>query len=74
MAAVVKGETSAPAGKCGNVIVAGAILGILPVIAEVLGFGLILGRGFTRGVLAGVFGFGMVLFGALIGGGFALIK
>ena len=53
-------------------IVAGAIVGVLPLALDVVGFGLILGRGLDAGLLAGVFGFSMVLFGALLGGGFAL--
>lgn len=61
-------------GNYGNVIVAGAILGVLPVIVEVFGFGILLGRGVSQGVLAGVFGFAVIFFGSLIGGGFALSK
>lgn len=61
-------------GNYGNVILAGAILGVLPVIVEVVGFGILLGRGVSQGVLAGVFGFAMILYGSLIGGGFALSK
>lgn len=53
-------------------IVAAAILGILPIMLDVLGFGLILGRGTQAGVLAGVFGFAVIVFGSLIGAGFAL--
>jgi hypothetical protein len=33
---------------------------------------MILGRGVSYGLLAGVFGFTMVFFGSIIGGGFAL--
>ena len=61
-------------GNYVHAILAGAILGLLPVMLDVAGFGLILGRGLQVGVLAGVFGFGMIQFGALIGGGFALSK
>ena len=61
-------------GSYGNVIVAGAILGILPIILQVFGFGMILGRGVSQGILAGEFGFAMILYGSLIGGGFALSK
>jgi hypothetical protein len=50
-------------------IVSGAILGLLPLMLQVVGFGLLLNRGLDVGLLAGVFGFSMVLFGALIGGG-----
>jgi len=61
-------------GGYGHVILAGVILGVLPVVLDVVGFGIILDRGVDAGVLAGVFGFGMILFGSLIGGGFALSK
>ena len=61
-------------GNYGHVILAGAILGILPVIVDMIGFGIILNRGVHFGLLASVFGFGMIFFGALIGGGFALSK
>ena len=53
-------------------IVAGAILGLLPLMLEIVGFGMILGRGVPAGVLAGVFGFSIGLFGSFIGGGFAM--
>jgi|SRR3990172_393443 len=61
-------------GKYRDVIVAGVILGILPLILQLVGFGWILDRGMDAGKLAGVLGFDMVLFGSLIGGGFALSK
>jgi len=61
-------------GNYGSVIVVGVILGILPLFLQIVGFGLLLGRGMTAGVLGGIFGFDMALFGALIGGGFALSK
>jgi hypothetical protein len=61
-------------GTYGNAIIAGAILGVLPIIVEVFGFGLILGRGVPQGILAGEFGFAMILYGSLIGSGFALSK
>ena len=51
-------------------IVAGVILGALPLMLETFGFGMILG--FSGRFLVGVYGFAMVLFGSLIGGGFAL--
>jgi hypothetical protein len=53
-------------------IVAAAILGVLPVALEIVGFGIVLGRGVEAGILAGVFGFSMIVFGSLIGAGFAL--
>jgi len=52
-------------------IVAGVILGVLPLALETIGFGLVLGRGFDHGLLAGIFGMSYVTFGALIGAGFA---
>lgn len=52
-------------------IVAGAILGVLPLMLDVVGFGVLLGRGVDAGLLAGIFGFSTVLFGSLLGGGFA---
>ena len=51
-------------------IAAGAILGVLPLVLDVVGFGVLLGRGVDAGSLAGIFGFSMVLFGALAGGGY----
>jgi hypothetical protein len=61
-------------GNYGHVIVAGLALGILPVLLDIFGFGMILGRGVPAGVLGGIFGLTMILFGSLIGGGFALGK
>ena len=61
-------------GNLGNAVLAGAILGILPVMLDVGGFGIILGRGVHEGVLAGVAGFSLILWGSLVGGGFALSK
>jgi hypothetical protein len=52
-------------------VVAGAILGVLPLMLDIVGFGLLLGRGLDLGPLGGIFGFTMVLFGSLLGGGFA---
>ena len=66
--------TARAGGGYVGAIVAGAILGILPLALDVVGFGMILGRGSDVGLLAGVFGFSMVLFGALLGGGFATAR
>ena len=55
-----------------HAIAAAAILGILPILLDVIGFGQILGRGTDAGVHAGVFGFAVIVFGALIGAGFSL--
>jgi hypothetical protein len=53
-----------------HAILAGAIAGVLPILLEVVGFGMVLGRGVQAGLLAGLFGFAMIVFGSLIGGGF----
>ena len=55
-----------------HAIAAAAILGILPIVLDVVGFGVILGRGTDAGTMAGVFGFAVIVFGSLIGAGFAL--
>lgn len=52
-------------------VVAGAILGLLPLMLDIVGFGVILDRGTTAGVLAGAFGWSFIVFGALLGAGFA---
>lgn len=39
---------------------------------DVVGFGVILGRGTQSGELAGIFGFVFIIFGSLIGAGFVL--
>jgi hypothetical protein len=49
----------------------GVALGLLPLGLDIVGFGIVLGRGVDHGVLAGVFGLSFVTFGALIGAGFA---
>ena len=55
-------------------LLAGAILGLLPLMLQLFGFGILLGRGVPQAVLASEFGFAYVLYGSLIGGGFALTK
>src|SRR5258708_38693679 len=60
------------AGNYVLAIIAGVILGLLPLMLDTIGFGLILGRGLEWGTLAGMFGFSMIVFGSLIGSGFAL--
>jgi len=55
-----------------HAIVSAAILGILPIMLDVVGFGVILGRGVQAGQLAGIFGFAFILFGSLIGAGFVV--
>ncbi len=59
----------------GNFLIAilyGAVLGLFPLVVNPLSFGLILGRDPHAVLLAGVFGFSMVLFGSLVAGGFAV--
>ncbi|HLA16193.1 MAG TPA: hypothetical protein VJZ72_04765 [Candidatus Limnocylindrales bacterium] len=57
-----------------HAIVAAAILGILPIVLDVVGFGVILGRGVEAGGLAGIFGFALIVFGSLVGAGFVLSR
>jgi len=61
-------------GGFATAIAAGAILGILPVALDTVGFGIILGRGLETGSLAGAFGWLMIVFGALAGGGIAMSR
>ena len=58
-------------GSFVTAIVAGVILGVLPFTLQLVGFGLILGRGLDNGLLAAVFASTTVVWGALLGGGFA---
>ena len=50
---------------------AGFVVGLLPLMLDIVGFGMLLGRGVDSGLTAGIFGLLMVAFGALIGAGFA---
>jgi len=59
-------------GNYGQAILAAALLGLLPVVLDVFGFGLILGRGVEAGLRSGIFGFMVIVWGSLAGGGFAL--
>lgn len=54
----------------GEAVLAGVVLGLLPLALEVVGFGILLGRGTNAGLVAGVFGLLMITFGALLGAGF----
>lgn len=49
----------------------GALLGLFPLVVQPLSYGMMLGRGLNAGILADVFGFSMMAFGGLVGGGFA---
>lgn len=51
-------------------LASGLILGLLPLGLEIIGFGIVLGRGLDHGVLAGVFGMSFIVFGTLVGIGF----
>ena len=53
-------------------ILYGALLGLFPLLVNPLSFGLILSRDPHAVMLAGVFGFSMIVFGSLVGGGFAV--
>jgi len=55
-------------------ILALVIFGLLPLVIQTFGWGLILDRGLQAGFLSGIFGFSMVLWGGLVGSGFALSK
>ncbi|MEP6469892.1 MAG: hypothetical protein ABJC24_09000 [Chloroflexota bacterium] len=48
---------------------AGVILGLLPLGLDIIGFGIVFGRGVDHDVLAGIFGLSFVTFGTLIGAG-----
>lgn len=61
-------------GTYGHAILGAAILGALPIALDIVGFGIVLGRGVEAGTLAGVFGFLVIVFGSLIGSGFALSR
>jgi hypothetical protein len=65
-------RTTQVGGHFGHVLVAGALVGLLPVVVEVGGFGILLDRGVSDGVLTGVFGWDMVFWGSIVGGGFGL--
>jgi hypothetical protein len=58
-------------GSVAAAVAAGFIVGVLPLMLDVVGFGMLLGRGVDAGLTAGIFGLLMVAFGALIGAGFA---
>ncbi len=57
-------------GSIGVAVVAGAAVGMLPLALDVVGFGVLLGRGVDTGLTAGVFGFLIVVFGTLAGAAF----
>jgi hypothetical protein len=55
----------------GVAVVAGLVLGALPLALDVLGFGILLGRGTQSGLVSGVFGLLTILFGTLAGASWA---
>lgn len=59
-------------GNLLTAISAAAVLGLLPIVLETFGFGMILGFGNPARFLIGVYAFSMIVFGSLIGSGFAL--
>jgi len=59
-------------GSYVTAMIAGLILGLLPLLLESLGFGMILH--FEGRVLVGIFGMSMIFFGSLIGAGYTLSK
>ena len=58
-------------GNLGHAVLAAAILGLMPLALDIVGFGIILDRGTHVGLLSGLFGFSFIVFGGLVGGGFA---
>lgn len=54
----------------GSAVGAGIVVGLLPLALDVVGFGIVLGRGVDAGLTAGAFGFLVVVFGAIAGAGF----
>lgn len=57
-------------GSYNTAIIAALILGILPLLLETFGFGMILR--FEERALVGLFALSMILFGSLIGSGYTL--
>lgn len=52
-------------------VASGVILGLLPLGLDIIGFGILLDRGVDQGVVSGVFGMACIVFGTLVGVGFA---
>ncbi len=63
-------SVTAAGGSIGVAVAAGAIVGILPLALDVVGFGILLGRGVDAGLTSGVFGFLVIVFGTLAGAAF----
>ena len=64
-------RTIASGGSVVHGIVAGAVLGILPVILQFVGFGLLLGRDSDVVATSAAFGFLGILWGGILGAGYA---
>jgi len=64
-------RTLAAGGSFIHGILAGVVLGLLPVALQVVGFGLILGRPADAASLAAAFGFLGIVWGAVLGAGYA---
>jgi hypothetical protein len=58
----------------GKAVAAGAAVGLLPLALDVVGFGILLGRGVDAGLTAGIFGFLVVLFGSIAGVAFGVSR
>src|SRR6266516_2261255 len=52
-------------------LVAGAILGLMPFVLQVVGFGLILGRNADLSLTTGIFGLFTIFWGGVLGAGIA---
>ena len=62
-------ETVRSGGTFGHGLVAGAILGLLPLMLQVVGFGLILGRDGAAVTTSGIFGLLAIFWAGAIGSG-----
>ena len=58
-------------GNYVQAVLGALVLGLLPLMLNTIGFGLILQRGLVAGTLTGLFALSMIVWGALAGGGFA---
>jgi len=63
-------SVTAAGGSIGVALAAGAVVGVLPLALDVVGFGVLLGRGVDAGLTSGLFGFLVVVFGTLAGAAF----
>jgi hypothetical protein len=65
-------RTLAAGGSFVHGLVAGAVLGVLPVVLQLVGFGMILGREAEVTSLSAAFGFLGILWGGILGSGYAM--